>query len=239
MSSEGSKGWDSMTAAFYMPANNGDDWRDGLADPDKQWRRGYSARTLAHAWTAARGFPPEVARAFDNAEPPALRNLELLAGFPEHKVPLPGGQRASQNDIWLLARGAAGLVSIAVEGKVEESFDKPVRAWRVPDTPGKRERLTYLAGTLDLDRERLDPIAYQLLHRTASALIEAHRFSCMHAVMLVHSFSPARTWFEDFVAFAGLYGQAPGPGQIAQVADLAGVSLSLGWVTGDPVFLEA
>jgi len=37
------------------------DWQSLLADPVKQWRKGFSARTLAYCWEAADGFPPEVA----------------------------------------------------------------------------------------------------------------------------------------------------------------------------------
>jgi hypothetical protein len=32
-----------------------DDWKALLADPEKQWRVGYSARTLATCWEAAEG----------------------------------------------------------------------------------------------------------------------------------------------------------------------------------------
>ena len=39
---------------------------------------------------------------------------------------------------------------------------------------------------------------YQLLHRTASAIIEAERFNANHALMLVHSFSLANEWYGDF-----------------------------------------
>ena len=37
-----------------------DDWKALLADPEKQWKTGYSARALAHAWECCEGFPPEV-----------------------------------------------------------------------------------------------------------------------------------------------------------------------------------
>ena len=42
-------------------------WQALLADPNKHWRTGYSARTLAHCWEAADGFPPEVSVALKNA----------------------------------------------------------------------------------------------------------------------------------------------------------------------------
>jgi len=44
-----------------------------------------------------------------------FQGIEILAAFPEYKVPLLGGRRASQNDIFILAKGAGQLVSIMVE----------------------------------------------------------------------------------------------------------------------------
>jgi hypothetical protein len=48
-----------------------------------------------------------------------LVGLEPLLIVPEYRIPLPGGKRASQTDVLVLARGATGLVTIAVEGKVD------------------------------------------------------------------------------------------------------------------------
>lgn len=227
-----------MPSRFYLPANTADDWRTLLADPEKHWRTGYSARSLAYCWMSAAHFPPEVVQALKSARNPALHPLELLAAFPEHQVPLPGGRRPSQNDIWLLARGCAGLVSITVEGKVAEPFDKPVSEWLATASPGRDARLQYLCETIGIDRRRADAVRYQLLHRTASAVIEARRFCCTHAVMLVHSFSQTHDWFADFAAFAELYGADIQRGTVAEVAVLGGVHLSLGWVTGEPAFLS-
>ena len=52
-----------------------------------------------------------------------------------------------------------------------------------------------------------DSIRYQLLHRAASAMVEARRFNAAHAMMLVHSFSPSDEWFDDYTgkpSFSGL-----------------------------------
>ena len=98
------------------------DWQALLADPTKHWRTGYSARTLAHSWEAAEGFPPEVVLAMAKSADPLLAGLAPVLAVPEFKVPLPGGERASQNDIFVLARSTAGPVSIMIEGKVNESF---------------------------------------------------------------------------------------------------------------------
>jgi hypothetical protein len=84
-----------------------DDWQALLADPVKHWRPGYSARTLAYCWEAADCFPLEVARALSQSDSLLLADLTPVLAVPEFKVPLPGGVRASQNDIFVLARSAA------------------------------------------------------------------------------------------------------------------------------------
>lgn len=62
---------------------------------------------------------------------------------------------------------------IAVEGKVEESFDDLVRNWNT--SASKQCRLVGLCATLGLDAGRVGNIRYQLIHRTASAVYEAKR----------------------------------------------------------------
>ncbi len=113
-----------MTARVLVPAVSPEDWQRLLAEPDKHWRRGYSAHAIAHCWQEADGFPEEIAGVLSRC--PRFEKLELLIAIPEHQVPLPGGHRPSQNDVWALARGPHGLVSIAVEGKVSEPFGEPV-----------------------------------------------------------------------------------------------------------------
>jgi hypothetical protein len=72
--------------------------------------------------------------------------------------------------------GHGGLISITVEGKVSESFDVTIDRWMIRDSrSGKPERLRFLLNELRLDESQINPIRYQLLHRTASAVIEAKR----------------------------------------------------------------
>lgn len=222
---------------IYVPTRGPDDWRSLLADPDKHWVSGYSAKTLALAWEAQEDFPREVRSLLDQHTD--LAGAEPLLVFPEWKVPLPGGARPSQNDVWVLARGPAGLISIAVEGKVDEPFDKTVGEWRAAPSRGKELRLQYLTETLGLDGRVPDTIRYQLLHRTASALIEARRFGARHAVMLVHSFSPQHQWFEDFANFAGMYGARAEVNRLVAGPSIDGISLHLGWAHGEPIAGDA
>lgn len=132
-----------MTRVF-VPSAGLEAWKAFLADPDKHWASGYSARTLAHCWERAGGFPPEVRQTLEQAA--VLRGIEPLLVLPEWKVALLGGRRPSQNDAWILARTDEVLVSITVEGKVDEPFDRPLADWKVDASSGKRQRLEYLSS---------------------------------------------------------------------------------------------
>ncbi len=223
---------------FFVPSIGPDSWRALLADPVKHWAKGYSARTLAYCWEEAGGFPPEVSHVLD--QNPALTGLQPLLVFPEWRVSLPGGGKPSQNDIWVLARCAEGdLVSIAVEGKVNESFGQTLEQWLAGASTGRKKRLSFLCSTLGLSGSLPSTIRYQLLHRSASAVIEARRFGATYAVMIVHSFSPADAWFEDFRAFLGLFRLRGPVNELVSVPGANGIQLHFGWVRGNPRFLES
>ncbi len=220
---------------IYIPAKSPDDWAQLLADPVKHWRTGYSARTLAFSWQNAGGFPAEVREAFSQNE--HLNDIQLLLAIPEHKVPLAGGIRPSQNDIWALARAKPGLVSIAVEGKVSESFGPTLSEWLAQGSKGKANRLAFLRRELSLNEALAGTIRYQLIHRTGSAVIEARRFGASHAVMLAHSFSPTREWFQDYEAFALLLRAEVAINRVVYAGERAGVHLHIGWICGDEKYL--
>lgn len=150
---------------------------------------------------------------------------------------MPGGSRSSQNDIWVLARSEGQLISIAVEGKVSEPFGPTVQEWQAESSPGKTERLAYLLSLLGLSSVP-DATRYQLLHRTASAIIEAQRFNAANAVMLVHSFSQSCEWFQDYAAFASLMGGSAAENSMVSVGARSGVSLHLAWVRGNASYLS-
>ena len=221
---------------IFIPSSGPKDWQALLADPEKQWARGYSARTLAHCWETAGGFPPEVTDVM--SQNPDFRAAEPLLIFPEWRVRLPGGSRPSQNDIWVLARSTAGLLSIAVEGKAEEPFGETLADWKMNASPGKTQRLAWLASLLGLGSSIPDSIRYQLLHRAASAAIEARRFHAAHAVMLVHSFSEKCLWFEDFKAFVGLFGLKASTNKLLSTALGDGLPIHFAWVKGDLRYLN-
>lgn len=163
---------------------------------------------------------------------------ELLVALPEHKVPLAGGQRNSQSDVFALIRFGEETCAATIEGKVNEPFGPTVGEWFANPSDGKRIRMRQICDLLCLDGVPPVDVRYQLLHRTASALLEAKRFKTYEAAMIVHSFSVTRMWFADFERFAGLFGLMVQPDQSVVAVLSSGQRLRLGWATGDPTFLS-
>ena len=105
--------------------------------------------SLAMCWQEADGFPDSVTTVFKQSDFKQLHDIELLLAIPEHKVPLPGGSAASQNDLFVLAKGGGQLISITVEGKVSEPFgDKYMNDWYKDPSPGRMKRLDFLCAVL-------------------------------------------------------------------------------------------
>jgi hypothetical protein len=217
-----------------IPSHGPSDWQQFLAQPERQWVTGYSARTIAHSWEAQADWPPEVASIICKV----LGPTSLLLAIPEHKTPLPGGQRESQSDVFALGRHNNGLVACTIEGKVNEAFGPTVAEQMKDASSGKRERLNFLCEALGLDGCP-DHIHYQLLHRTVSALIEANRFAASDAAMIVHSFSPERRWLDAFNQFCEILGFRCEVGEPGTVKVPSGQRLILGWACGDTRHLAA
>ncbi len=221
----------------YVPSKGPADWQRFLADPPKQWRTGYSAKTLAHCWESANGLPKEIAS--------MLRphgEVDLLLAIPEHKVPLAGASRGeSQSDVFALARAGERTFVITVEGKVREPFGPTIGDWLRDASDGKHKRLEYICGLLGLTLPLPNGIHYQLLHRTASAVIEALHFKTDAAAMIVHSFSPEKIWFDEaFKPFASLFDVAAiAANDLIAVRPKATPPLYIGWACGDCSFLTA
>jgi hypothetical protein len=220
----------------FIPANHPEDWRQLLADPEKQWKKGFSARALACCWQEANDLPKDVKKVLTQI--PEFKEIEALIIIPEHKVPLPGGASPSQSDCWVLARTPNHLISIAVEGKVSESFGPTIEEWIKDSSQGKKLRLSYLFTQLELDNSLSGNIRYQLLHRTASAIIEAKRFHAKHAIMLVHSFSQTAEWFNDYKEFVELFGAEAKINKTISAGKRSGINLYFAWVCGDKRYLE-
>ena len=162
----------------------------------------------------------------------------MLIAIPEHQVALPGGASPSQNDLWVLARCPDGLVSIAVEGKVAEPFGPTIKEWDYSSSAGREERLGFLCSLLNIPFPPPGDIRYQLLHRTASAILEAKRYFAKYAVMLVHSFSQSDQWLDDYERFVSLLGVPGSTNHLSEVDSQSGTRLFLGWVRGEKRYLD-
>lgn len=219
----------------FVPTEGVESWRKLLADPKNQWPIGYSARTLAHCWEAAQatphGLPPEIAALFGPTS-------ELLIAIPEHKVALGDAGRESQSDVFALIKTNDQVTATAVEGKVNESFGPTIGAWLLDASSGKRARLKFLCELLGLAHPPPDSLHYQLLHRTASAILEADRFNADGAAMIVHSFSKEKKWHDAYLSFLALFGLKEDSGKLVSTT-LRGRPLHFGWAVGEERFLES
>lgn len=216
-----------MRGAILVPSAGPDAWRALLASPGTQWREGRSAMSAALSWERAQGttsgLSPEVAALLG----PSAR---LVLAIPEHKVPLPGGRRDSQCDVFALVDLGEATCALAVEAKVNEPFGPTVEEWMAEASPGKAARLAAIMGLLGLAAVP-EALRYQLLHRTASAVLEARRFRAGVAAMVVQSFAPDRRWFADFAGFCEVLGLKAEPDRPLTVPLPDGLDLILGWAS--------
>jgi hypothetical protein len=227
---------------ILVPTQSTDDWKRLLADSNKHWKPGYSAMLMAEIWENASGLPPEIASVFNASKDGYFKDLQLALAIPEYKVPLEGGNKPSQNDVFALLSSEKGLTAITVEGKVREDFGPTLAQWRSKvSEEGYRTRLYHIISKTGLKHLIPEHIRYQLFHRTASAVIEAKRFHCGAAAMIVQSFTDldSENHFEDYVQFVQLYGLTPVKGSLVFLANIDGIRLYSAWVyTMPPVHTE-
>lgn len=223
---------------IFVPTKDGSDWQRLLAKPILHWKKGASAMTAAAAWEASSDrLPPEIAGVLDSAKDGALASLKLLAAIPEWEVPLEGGDTTSHTDVMALCSNEKGLCIVAVEAKVDEDFGPLIKDKRANASSGQMARLNYLHNLLGVPSFD-DSIRYQLLHRTASALLTAREFHAQTAVMLVQSFGGKANLRADFNAFASALGaREVSPGVFAAPSFTA-PRLFLGWCSGDKHFTQ-
>lgn len=231
-----------MDSKIFIPTVKSEDWKPLLADK-KHWKPGYSAMALACCWQEARDkFPDTITKVFKSSGVKIFEDAELLCAFPEYKVELPpDGGRPSQNDIFILARGDNQLISIAVEGKVKENFgNNTVNEWLSIKEPGSNKdlRLNFLCDVLQLNKKQINHIRYQILHRAASAVIQAKKFNAQNALMLIHSFDANYIWFDDYSNFVALFnGLKAKKDALVGPANINNIKLYFGWVKGEDKFL--
>lgn len=207
-------------------------WRAGLADPYLHWKRGNSAWELAVSWESQResasGLPLEVLKVLAAHE--AFQNPVLLVGVVEHRVNLDTSKTPSQNDIWCVLGTDSGHVSVAVEGKAGEDFDRRLGDWLKSDGDGKERRLAFLCDVLGAASRPDLGLRYQLFHRAASAVLEAKRWRLPRALMLVQSFRESKTAWSDYSDFAQFLGLQVSRDSVNGPVTASGVDLYIAWV---------
>lgn len=220
---------------IFVPTQTGSDWQRLLAKPSLHWRAGRSAMTAAACWEAAGDrLPPEMSSLLDGTNDANLLNLRLLAAIPEWEVPLPGGRRSSFTDVLALARNEAGLCAIAVEAKAGEPFGPTVAEENADPSEGQAARLEYLQSLLGIKFD--GGVRYQLLHRTASAILTARDFHAGTAIMMAHAWNATDEQRHDFRIFADALCARPlAPGVVCVDRFLA-PRLYLAWCDGNPEF---
>ena len=221
---------------IYVPTTIAEDWKRLLAK-EYHWKEGRSAMAMALCWEGNKnvGGPPEVRK--------LLPGVSLFLAIPEYRVDLPpAGGRPSQTDLFALGTSSEGLVAVSVEGKVDESFGPTLEERRGDSSPGVQERIRFLLELLGLPADIPGAIRYQLLHRSAAAILAAARFRAARAVMIVHSFSeetPEAKGFADFAAFVRMFGKDAMPALLYSVGSFEGVPLAVGWCKGDSRYLKS
>jgi hypothetical protein len=213
---------------IYVPSRGIKDWKKLLANSNKQWKTGFSAKELAIRWETANGFPDEFQC--------VLQKTAFLLAIPEYKVFLDTNKAPSQSDLFVFAKDDSGLITIVVEGKKEDSFAKLITNWNT--TKGTSKRLEFLLGKLEISSPpppNIGDYRYQLFHRTVSAILLAEKFGAKKAMMIVHSFSQKNTGFDDYAKFATLLNPEINP-QIDEIIECktlkSGIKLYTGWIKG-------
>jgi hypothetical protein len=210
-------------------------WRERLASPDRQWERGFSAFETAVSW--------ELASRSESGIPEPIEKLLRASGYgdpvlvlavAEHKVDLPPNRKAaSQSDVWAVVNTSLGMLSLTVEAKAKEAFgDAILQKWREGNgsEASKRNRLerwNFLCSHLP-KADSFDHVRYQMLHRCASAVIEAKRLGIRHAAFVVQAFGAPTENFRDYAMVCDALKIASAPGSMATTA-VNDIRLSIGW----------
>jgi hypothetical protein len=210
-------------------------WQQRLANPDRQWKRGYSAFETAVSWELASrsksGLPAPITNLFRNRH---YGEPLLLFAVAEHKVDLPGGSAASQSDVWAVVKTLAGMLSLTVEAKANEAFgDEIVENWLAArktkeSIDNRKTRFDYVRSHLPMADSFLS-VRYQLLHRCAASVIEANRFGYLHAAFIVQAFNPPEKSFQDYATFCQALKIRALREELATTS-VDGILLSVGWV---------
>lgn len=221
----------SPTPRVHVPIKRPEDVIPHLGSPT-HWQPGRSAKFVADTWFSANAIPPSVSAVL--ASDPVFSSAKLIDAFLERSVDLGDGERPSQTDLMAIVDLERGLGILAIEAKVDEPFGPTVDEWLGQAASGNEARLSRLKNLckmLGLEACDVGGLRYQLLHRSASAILEAKRYRTCEAAMVVQSFCQKRSWSDDYALFADAMGLgSAGPGTLTAAKTCDGVELRLGWV---------
>jgi hypothetical protein len=194
-------------------------------DKKYQYRDGFSMAEAAKSWVAANGsLPLEIAR--------VVGSDTLDRAHFEYPTRVWGGGTAMTDVTAFVPDGV-----IAVEAKVDETFDDLVSVWmkreaaRNPRSPDHRRKVIQkYADSFKISEDALMNVRYQLLQRTLCAAIVARDAGVNNAWMIVHSFPSTRTGIKntnrsDFDSFLALIGRSP---------ILDGICIKFAWASASP-----
>jgi hypothetical protein len=217
-----------MAQLFFGALTKPEDVIPLLGKQEDHWKEEHSAFETAHSWFAARGLPSTIRVILDSE--PTFAGAKLLKAFFEKQTELDDlGRGPSQTDVLAILQIKSGLAVIGVEGKVNETFGPIVRDWH-DRSANKSKRLARLCGRLGLRPDDCGSLRYQLLHRTAAALIEAEEAGAHEAVMIVQSFSQHDVGLQDFRDFTVALGLAvTETNKLSEPLSLGAINLRLGW----------
>lgn len=213
-----------MEVQSLRPLRNIADWIETVGK--KNYKLGYSAFECCQSWKSISNQLPEpLSRILSKSGIEVFRDIKPLWVIAEHPVFLDSLKTPSRNDIMAFCENAADeKIAIAVEAKCREPFAERVNKWITlpdapilprqgklfPDTmqpvPRKVRRLQFLNMVLGIEIQPDSHLRYQLLHRTASAIIEGRNLSARAAVMVVQAFTASVENFFDFSDFCDTLG---------------------------------
>ena len=223
---------------IFVPTRSGTDWQRLLAKPTLHWKKGASAMTAAASWEGANSnLPSEIAALLSVPTEAGLIDLRLLAAMPEWEVALPGGETTSNTDVMAICTNSHGLSVLAVEAKVLEPFGPLVGEKRASASPNQALRLAFLHHLLKVEHFP-DSIRYQLLHRTASAILTAQDFHAQTAVMVVHAFATPMDRQSDFHLFCQAMGAIELTPNVFKIPSFQVPTLYLAWCNGNEKYRE-
>jgi len=200
------------------------DWVEAVGA--KNYRKGYSAYETHQKWKAISDLLPEPLNSvLLRSRNPIFTGIKPDCVIAEHAVFLDTLKTPSKTDIMAFCSNEAReRIVLAVEAKCAEPFAERISRWiTTPDAPRrlaqrrlfteetpivsrKVDRLRFLNSVLGTDISPESHLRYQLLHRTASAILEARNLSARAAVVVVQAFTFNIENFFDFTDWTTVLG---------------------------------